>query len=456
MKNRYSIVLLILALAAASLGADEVSINQIDTAELFTLSRIDAYVSVQGSADTAEASDFEVYHETSTGMVPVPVIRAERNEESKEGMTFFLLLDNSGSMYLPIGGGLEGTRMDHALRGIQSFLSDLSNPEDIVGFAAFNTLYTSLAEPSDNLRVTGEALATVEEPESDMAFTEIYYSLTEATGEISRYNGRKAIIILSDGENRPYSPETGNPHPDFGEKDWTSEEALELLKQEEITLYVINFAPEKDEPLARIALESGGMVFDARNQEELTNVYSTIKESIEQEYRLTLGVPLTFVNDPEIEVSINGASGSKEYSPRFIFGKPGDKPLWFFLLFLIGALLLWIILLLMKLEKPAKSAELQLLGAGAGKAPQRTVVISDNKTVIGAAPQADFTVAGVPSMRDSHATIIQDPNSGAFTLISDAAVMVNNKPAKKRKLNPGDVINVEGATIIFDAPEKKK
>jgi hypothetical protein len=44
-------------------------------------------------------------------------------------MTFFLLLDNSGSMYLPIGGGLEGTRMDHALRGIQSFLSDLSNPK---------------------------------------------------------------------------------------------------------------------------------------------------------------------------------------------------------------------------------------------------------------------------------------------------------------------------------------
>jgi Ca-activated chloride channel family protein len=443
--------------AGMFLGAQDVFQTQVDTAQLFTLSRINCYVSVEGlNGPAADNPEFEAFHETSKGMVPVRIVSVKRHGDTGEGMTFFLLLDNSGSMYLPIGGESEGTRMDHALRGIQAFLTGLDNPADAVGFGAFNTLYTPLAEPSGDMRVTGEALATVKQPDDEMAYTEIYWSLIQATGEIARFKGRKAIIILSDGENYPYSSDTGKAHPEIGNRIYLPDEALKALEQEEITLYVINFAPEKDEPLARIALESGGMVFDARDEKELTGVYRSIKESIEKEYRITLRVPLTFIGNPDVEIRLAGGSSVKSYSPRFIFGKPGTQPFWFFLIFLAVALLVWALLMLIRLEKPATQPELKLLTAGSGKAPQRTLFIQSDRTVIGGAPQADFTVAGIPSIKDSHATIIQDAITGTYTLISDATVMVNNKPVTNRKLVPGDVINVEGATIIFDAPVKKK
>lgn len=456
MKSKIILVFLFFTLAA-SLTAQDIHQTQIDTGALFSLSRISCYVSAEGlSGSEADHPPFEAFHETSRGMVPVRVISVRRHGDTDEGMTFFLLLDNSGSMYLPLGVEGEGTRMDHAVRGIQAFLSGLDNPADSVGFASFNTLYTPLAEPSGDMRVTGEALTGVRQPDESMAFTEIYYSLIEAAGAIGRFKGRKAIVILSDGENYPYSADTGEPHPEFGNRIFTPAEALSALMEEEITLYVINFAPEKDEPLGKIAQDSGGMVFDARDEKELTGVYRAIKESIEKEYKVTLAAPLTFIDNPKVEIRLNNASSVKTYVPRFLFGKPGSHPFWIYLLFLAAALLIWALLMLLKLEKPARQAELTLLTAGAGNAPKRTVFIQSDRTVIGGAPQADFTVAGIPSIRDSHATIIQDPRSGDYTLVSNATVMVNNKPATNRKLTPGDVINVEGATIIFDAPSRKK
>jgi len=112
------------------------------------------------------------------------------------------------------------------------------------------------------------------------------------------------------------------------------------------------------------------------------------------------------------------------------------------------------LLVKIRFEKPAARAEISMLPLGSGKPLQRTIALTSQNTVIGGSPQADFTVAGIPNLKESHATIVQNEKAGTFTLVSDEEVRVNNRMTKKRKLNPGDVINIEGATIVFDAPEQ--
>jgi hypothetical protein len=41
-------------------------------------------------------------------------------------------------------------------------------------------------------------------------------------------------------------------------------------------------------------------------------------------------------------------------------------------------------------------------------------------------------------------------------VVSGGDLLVNNQPARSRKLEAGDVIDVGGATIVFDEPEEKK
>jgi len=73
------------------------------------------------------------------------------------------------------------------------------------------------------------------------------------------------------------------------------------------------------------------------------------------------------------------------------------------------------------------------------------------KTVIGGSRQADLTIAGAPGVREQHATVLYDPKTRSYTIVGE--VTVNNRPVKTRRLEAGDVIDVGGATIVFDDGE---
>ena len=104
-------------------------------------------------------------------------------------------------------------------------------------------------------------------------------------------------------------------------------------------------------------------------------------------------------------------------------------------------------LYLIPFEKPANKAQIQSIGKG-GK-----TILNDNATIIGACKDADYTIAGNPGVDARHATILHDKKSGTYTLVSEKTVHVNNRKLKKKNLAPGDVIRIEGSTIIFDMPE---
>lgn len=440
------------------IAAQNITITQIDSADLMLNSSIDCYLSIsndQGEPiEDIDPALIKIKHETSSGMTETPILDIQRNNFTNGKINFLLVLDNSGSMYEPVGDGTSGNRMDHAVRAVKEFLSGLDNPNARVGLSVFNTKYKLLSEPVREIGIIEEALGNISKPMSEDAYTELYYSIKQAAMDMSRYKGRKAIILLSDGENYPYFTRSGNIHPDLGERVYLPEEGLESLKRESVTLYSINFSSEKDKSLSSITVNSGGTMYDALTDKDLSGIYNRIRDRIEKEYKVTVRAPIVFMETPEISAEYAGFYDKLSYYSSSLMGLPGDKSLLLFLLIFLVTLIVWFLLAKMRLEKPANRAELSMLPLGTGKPLQRTIALTEQRTVIGSSPGAGFTVAGVPSLKESHATIVQDKKAGTFTLISDEEVRVNNRMTKKRKLNPGDVINVEGATIVFDAPEQ--
>ncbi len=57
-------------------------------------------------------------------------------------------------------------------------------------------------------------------------------------------------------------------------------------------------------------------------------------------------------------------------------------------------------------------------------------------------------------MKEHHATILKDPDDSSYTIAGTGDIMVNNQPATTRKLEPGDVIDVGGSTIVFEGEER--
>ncbi len=431
--------------------AQNLTITQIDSAKLLTSSTVDCYVSITDRdgvpLPSVNSSLLRAEHETAQGMAPAEILSMDKNESSNTKITFLLVLDNSGSMYT-------SHRMEHAVRAVKDFLGSIHNDDVRVGLAVFNTRYNLLAEPGNNMDTVEEALSEIEKPDSKDAYTELYYSIGRAAEDLSKYSGRKAVVLLSDGENYPYFTKSGKLHPDFGKKLYRPENALAPLQKDGVTLYGINFSLRRDKALSSISTASGGTMYSALTAGELSDVYGEIKRRIENEYRLTVAAPLVFLEAPAVTIRYAGMSDTRTYSARSLMGSPADKPVLFSLIVFGLALILWILLLFIRFEKAASAAEISMLPGGAGKPLQRTIVIDSHRTVIGRSPQADFTVAGISEMKENHAEIVRDEKKGTYTIISGESISVNNNLTKKRELKPGDVINVEGATIVFDAPEK--
>ncbi len=461
-KIKLKIFFLILTAASVPMWGENISVSQLDTSGMFISSTIDCYVRITDSdgqpvelADPESSIKMGQLEDKKT--VPLTVLGIEKNSESSEGVTFLLLIDNSGSMYEPAEGDPETERITAALRAASAFFSSLDPEKDRGGIAVFNRDFRLLSEPGENFNSSAGLLSTINKPEKEESFTELYYTVAKAAGELGKRAGRKAIILLSDGENYPYFSNTGKEHPVLGSRNYLPEQASEALSENEVTLYAVNFSREKDIPLAGLAVSSGGRVFDASDESELTGVYENIRKSITGEYRIKVRVPVSLSKTPSIEAVLDEEHrDSMTYSTALIFGSGHVESVKPAVILLIAGFAAWAALFFIRLEKEAVHAELTQLmaGKGRGKALEKTILLSSPNTVIGGSGSADYTITGIPEIKDSHATIVRDEKTESFTLVSSQEVRVNNRPVRKKVLNPGDVINIEGATMVFDAPEK--
>jgi Ca-activated chloride channel homolog len=473
MKSRKRIFLLAAVLgvlAAAGAPALNIGIAQIDTSQLLLRQSVGAYVSVtddNGEPVKGMGQDSFRVFESPDGLryQAVPgILGFEGNAGASEGITFLLLIDNSGSMY----DALDGTktadpaamRITHAKSAVRTFLASMTSPSDKVGLVAFNTRYLLLARPTADKEKIAGMLDQVRKPVPDEAYTELYGSLQGASQEFAGIKGRKVIIALSDGENFPFFLHAGRAHPVYGTHVFTPQESVTANQEEGISVYGINFGTggEMDKNLRGIARETGGRVFEAANADQLAGVYQAIHRQVAGEYLLTYRATMTPAEKKYLQVTVTSGgqeiSGTRFYFSSVVFGLPLPALSAGLLVpFLLGFLLLWLLTLL-KLERKPGPASLEVLQTRVGRPVTRVLPLTSSKTVIGGSTKADLTITGAPQIKEEHATILFDPRDKSYTVVGSGDITVNNQPVKTRKLEPGDVIDAGGATIVFDDPKK--
>jgi hypothetical protein len=291
MRNREIIsICLLLSLGLSSLGAQSAFITQVDSGGLLAIQRNRLYARFLDKAgrpvESPDPAALSVY-ESSDGSTYLPTgeLRVLPGDNKTKGISFLFLMDNSGSMYDTLAGQptaeTKDTRYYAARKAAEDFLLSISGSEDTVGLASFNTRYRLLTPPAKDREEVARGLDGISKPVLSEAYTELYASLKAASGDLRGVKGRKALVVLSDGVNYPYLQYAKAPSPEYGKRVFTGDEALEEALRDGVTIFAVNFGPDpKDSMLADIAARSGGGVFDARNEAELSAIYQTIREKI--------------------------------------------------------------------------------------------------------------------------------------------------------------------------------
>lgn len=465
---RHSLAIALLSAASAVAGAQGMSITQISTEKLLGLQETRLYVSapILGTVPGTQPPLFEVW-ESGDGKdwLPRPVLDVALQPNADAGISFFLLLDNSGSMWTDLDGKetdiASDLRVERAKVAAHSFLSALS-PKDRVGLAVFNTRYWSAASPGGQSSDAARSLDEISRPAPEDAFTELYLSIGRGLGELAAEPGRRVLIVLSDGENYPYALTTGKPNPETGSASATPAGVIDQAVRDGVTVYAIRFGSQRDPLIADIARESGGRAFDAMDGDELAGIYKTIRQDVLAEISVDYRASMARGEKRWVRVSTGTTDGRKLSATRYYFagtilGQSAEKPQAWYLLCIGAAMLAWLALVLFKLEHETDRAGLRLLyGPDGSGQSTRFFELAGAQTVIGAAPNADISIAGNPSLKASHATILFDEAKNVYTVVSESPVTVNNHAVTRKRLESGDVINMAGTVVVFDETLVKK
>jgi Ca-activated chloride channel family protein len=173
------------------------------------------------------------------------------------------LIDNSSSMR----PRLEATR-----QAALQFLRRALRPGDQAAAITFNR------KPRVAVGLTGD-LAVLEDGLSGLVAeeeTSLYDSLIFSLNYLGGASGQKAILLLSDGEDRTSG--------------FRFEDTLESARRAGIAVYAIGIGLPKGEAsqrLARLAAETGGRSFFLKETGELEKVYGEIERDLRARYRIS-------------------------------------------------------------------------------------------------------------------------------------------------------------------------
>ncbi len=472
----FAAVMAVLPLTSAA--AQEIGITQVDTSRLLTRQEVSLYVDVSDEfgapIEGLTIDQFKIRESSDDGQTFAETRLTGFTARAAEvdGITFYLVVDNSGSMYRTIDGSrtddTDEMRIAFVRDAIRTFLRSIDGPRDAVGLAEFNTRYTLHSEPTRDTELLEQTLDRITYPARGDEYTELHAAIIRSAEKITeQIEGddavrrdvprRRAIILLSDGEDFPFIRGERRAHPEYGERIFTADESIEALRHAGVSLYVIRFGDEKEQSVDRITAESGGRVYDAGDVGELTDVYLDIRERVLREYRITYRATMSPAERRilEIELTRDGRSvtGRRTYFAGTLLGLPGSTPAAYLLIALALALVLWYVASRLRFANSASTANLEVLAGGATK----VFPITGQTTVIGSSNDDDLTITGAPNLSSGHATIVHDEKRQDYTVVSDAPFKINNRRVEKgHRLSPGDVINVDGTLIVFDEPVDPK
>ncbi|AFG38872.1 VWA domain-containing protein [Spirochaeta africana] len=458
-------LVLLLILPTGILSADQVSITQVNPGRLLTRQSVELYLSILDEnnipVDGLGSQDFELFEsEDGENFIPVPITDFSAHAMQETGVNYFLLIDNSGSMYETMEGEITDNpaemRITYAKQALRIFLQSVDDRRDRVQLASFNTRFHLHSEMTHDTQELLSAVDRIERPEpgTGEGWTENYYAIKTATSYLDRLPGRNVLIMLSDGENFPYMVGSGDPHPEFGERIYTLEESIEALQYTGISLHAIRLGDDLDVSLEDLTAASGGRLFDTVNPDELATIYQQIRDQVLREYRVQYRAAMIPSERRIVQVRYTGgttpATAERTYFAGTLFGMPGQPHPAALIVPLLLAIAGLIALTRISFVNRRTTANLEIID---GSSMTKVMPITQNKTVIGSADADDVTLVNSPGARPSHATVIYDPDDKSYNLESEDPVKVNNQKTTRRKLEPGDVINVGGTMVVFDEPE---
>lgn len=447
----------------AGVGADTLTIAQVDNTRLLLNQTIRAYVSVvDGGGNTVDGlgvDNFRVFE--SSEFWPEAerdVLSVEQGVNMVAGITVMLVLDNSGSMYWDASGAVQNSadpdvwRITAAKRAIRDLLGDMNNPSDQVGLVSFNLKLGAEVAPTSQKVDVEAALEQIVQPAPDEAFTELYESLYHAVDVMNDAAGRRVIILLSDGTDSGIK----EGEYDFFPVRHGIDGAVAYAQETGVSVFTIGLSRDAAaESLQQIASATGGRHFSVEDPDDLSGLYRSIRAQILAEYVVTYAAGTEPAEYTNLRMEyVNGAArdeGSRPYYSSPLFGLPAEQINWLAFLAIIPAILLLWLLSRLKFEKEAAPASLQVLGVGGRRRRAGPMTIADKGAVtIGGGSDADLTLTGDTKVTQMVEARIEQ-REGVFTVVAgDSPVTVNNRPIKTRALKSGDVITVGETTIVFD------
>jgi len=302
-------------------------ITQVDTSQF---PKVVVYVSVKNAAGEPVAVSPAQITLLENGQ---PVETDEITAAGEAGrLATMLVIDTSGSMN-------SGGKLDAARTAAQTYVEQ-AREDDLIGILSFNTA-VEYVQPLTTDRP--KLLAAIDDLRA-VDDTAMYAALARAVELISPINGRRAIIIMTDGlDNRSKA----NPI-----------ELVQTLGAQGLTVSTIGLGDPKhsqgavtslDEAgLKALARQAGGEYAYAEDAASLKNVYERFGRSLQSEYAITYTSPSGLRDGVNRALSVSLASGGSAAPVNFNPGglvpeveQPASWPI--FAVVLVGLLLLLLI-----------------------------------------------------------------------------------------------------------------
>ncbi len=217
-----------------------------------------------------------------------------------------LVIDSSGSMSATTETG--ESRIQVAREAARLFVS-LMNPGDQVAIVDFDDDARVVQQLTDDQDALNEA---IEKFTADGA-TNLGAALTEAVKAVGTRPGKRAVVLLTDGDDTVDSVQGG---PDVWLNDSTSTryQGLKLAKDNDLVVFTVGLGSELSDTgladLQTIAEQTGGQFFQAPTASDLLTAFGqTIPEQVAalaplETYLLTFPNPIPSVAGKDVDVRV--------------------------------------------------------------------------------------------------------------------------------------------------------
>jgi Ca-activated chloride channel homolog len=227
-------------------------------------------------------------------------------------ITYGLVVDNSGSIRNQINQVIEAAKTIVASNkpGDETFVVRFISSDEIKIMQDYTADKSALDDALDDMFVEGGQTAVI-----DAAYLSAEHAAERRKGETDQDKRRRALILVTDGEDRASF--------------YKQEQLFDALKEEDVQIYVIGFVNELDKErgfiskskrqkavdlLDRMAKETGGRAFYPNSLAELPGIAQDITKDLRTQYVISY-VPTTKARPGEfrpVRVAVADAPGREK------------------------------------------------------------------------------------------------------------------------------------------------